>query len=242
MVGSSSRASAPSCEKSWICPCQYIVETSYSLWCSNKNGWTFKQYNSKQSNIVIYAGIVNKFNSWNLAYFDRKCFCGLDFKIMMHYSTVAIIFYQIITISISDYFHITTRMHSSRMRTVRPRSGRLLGGCLPRRICPGGCLPRGVCPGGVCLGGLCPGGVSAAQGGVCLGGVCPWTESLTGVKTLPRRNYVADGKNACSNKVKAYSAMNWPGGATISLYNLTSLLIYVYPRSVHGELYNRVFP
>ena len=69
-----------------------------------------------------------------------------------------------------------TRMHSSRMRTVRC-SGRwggvwggvCLGGCMPR----GGCLPRG--------------------GGDCLGvdvHLPLWTESQTGVKTLPFRNFV----------------------------------------------------
>ena len=47
-------------------------------------------------------------------------------------------------------FDITTRMHSSRMRTVRC-SGRLGGGrCLPkgglpeRCVCPGGCTPPTV--------------------------------------------------------------------------------------------------
>ena len=180
MVGSFSRVGAPSCEKSWICPCQYIVETSYSLWCSNKNGWTFKQYNSKQSNIVIYAGIVNKFNSWNLAYFDRKCFCGLDFKIMMHYSTVAIIFYQIITISNQIISNQSQIIFISQQECIPVGcvpyvrcSGRLLGGVCPGGSAQGGCLPGGVCPGGVSLGGLCPGGVSAAQGGVCLGGCLP---------------------------------------------------------------------
>ena len=81
-----------------------------------------------------------------------------------------------------------TRMHSSRMCTVRC-SGRLLwrdcvcpGGCLakgqwclPGGVCPdawGGCLPRGCLPGG-CLPrvGVCPWGVVSDQlhrgGGVC---------------------------------------------------------------------------
>ena len=163
-----------------ICPCQYIVETSYSLWCSNKNGWTFKQYNSKQSNIVIYAGIVNKFNSWNLVYFDRKCFCGLDFKIMMHYSTVAIIFYQIITISNQIISNQSQIIFISQQECIPVGcvpyvrcSGRLLGGVCPGGSAQGGVCPGGVCPGGVSLGGLCPGGVSAAQGGVCLGGCLP---------------------------------------------------------------------
>ena len=80
----------------------------------------------------------------------------------------------------------TTRMHSSRMRTVRC-SSRLSGGvsaqgegCLPSG---GVCLEKGgVCPGGVslwgvCLGGGQPGEVSAqevsTQGVVCLGGCLP---------------------------------------------------------------------
>ena len=43
--------------------------------------------------------------------------------------------------------HDLTRMHSSRMRTVRC-SGHLVGGA---SVCPGGCLPGGgVCPDGVC--------------------------------------------------------------------------------------------
>ena len=50
---------------------------------------------------------------------------------------------------LSSEYRLETRMHSSRMRTVR-YSGRLRGG---------GCLPGGVCLGGVCLGGGClPGG------------------------------------------------------------------------------------
>ena len=79
-------------------------------------------------------------------------------------------------------------------------------GCLPRGrgVCPGsvfprgvstwGCLPRGCLPRGICLG-VSTRGVSAW--GMCLsrGGVSPiacwntppplWTESQTGVKTLP---------------------------------------------------------
>ena len=71
--------------------------------------------------------------------------------------------------------HTPTRMHSSRMRTVLC-SGRRGGG-----VCPGAggiC----VCPGGVCL------GVSGRH-------PLPWTESQTGVKTLPSRNYIVDGNN-----------------------------------------------
>ena len=79
---------------------------------------------------------------------------------------------------------VSTRMHSSRMCTVRS-SSRLVeeclsrgmfaqGECLPRRlclprpgVCLGGCLPRG----GVCLGDVCPGG--CLPGGVCPGGCLP---------------------------------------------------------------------
>ena len=97
-----------------------------------------------------------------------------------------------------EVLNARTRMHSSRMLTVRC-SGRLWGGggvgvCLGGVSAQMGCLPRG----GVSWGW----GVSA-QGGVCIvGGVCrggclpntpPWTEWQTGVKTLPCHNYVADG-------------------------------------------------
>ena len=111
------------------------------------------------------------------------------------------------------YKYELKRMHSSRMRTVRC-SGRVGGGCLPRGvstqgelsgyggICLGvsawGCLPRGCLPKGGCLrrGGISLGGVclEGFAWGVCQGGGCParhplWTESQTGVKTLPLRNY-----------------------------------------------------
>ena len=60
-----------------------------------------------------------------------------------------------------------------------------------------------------CAGGVCPGRGVSAQGGVCPGGICPggstqwavcgrppvWTEWQTGVKTLPFRNFIADGNN-----------------------------------------------
>ena len=59
--------------------------------------------------------------------------------------------------------HYETRMHSSRMRTVR--SARRGGGVSAEEGMPaqGGVCLGGVCPGG---GGVCPGG----SGGVCLGG------------------------------------------------------------------------
>ena len=87
---------------------------------------------------------------------------------------------------------LSTRMHSSRMRTVRS-SGRLMKGmsfyegCLPR-----GCLSWG---GGVCLGervsaqrrGVDPREEVSAQG-VYTSRLL--TESQTGVKTLPFHNFV----------------------------------------------------
>ena len=63
----------------------------------------------------------------------------------------------------------------------------------------GRCLPGGVCPGGECL----PHEWVSAYGVSTQWSVCPevgvcqthllWTESQTGVKTLPCRNYVAEG-------------------------------------------------
>ena len=73
-----------------------------------------------------------------------------------------------------------TRMHSSKMRTVRcsghlggrclPGGGEVvcLGGCLPRGSAQGQCLSRGRLPGGVCQGECLSRGVSS-QGG-CLPG------------------------------------------------------------------------
>ena len=82
----------------------------------------------------------------------------------------------------------TTRMLSSRMRTI---SGCLReGGC----VCPEGCLPGGGCRpggvsaqggGGVCLVGLSAwgclsgGGASTQREGVCSGGMCLPREILT---------------------------------------------------------------
>ena len=120
------------------------------------------------------------------------------------------------------YIFVTqkTRMHSSRMRTVRCSSH--LGGCVSaqgvsawgvctgRDVClgglsawgcllrgfsaRGGCLPREVCPGGMSAWGLSTQGVSAQ--GECLLHTPPlWTESQMPMKTLPCNNYVADGNN-----------------------------------------------
>ena len=83
------------------------------------------------------------------------------------------------TINNKKYYHCSlfrnlcvTRMHSSRMRTVRC-SGHLGGG---------GFLPMG-CLGGVCLGGICPVGLFAQEGVSAWGSVCPG-ESVQGC--LPR--------------------------------------------------------
>ena len=91
---------------------------------------------------------------------------------------------------------LLTIMHSSRMRAVHCSSHLLWEGVSAKKgvgvsgqrgiyqggVCPGGYLPRGVCPGG-CL----PRG--------CLVDTPLWTEWQTPVKTLPCRNYVADGNN-----------------------------------------------
>ena len=92
--------------------------------------------------------------------------------------------------------NLKARMHSSRMCTVHC-SSRLLGVggvCAEGVSAKGGsaqgrCLPRGdVCPGGsVCSGGCLPGGGLPKT-------PLLWTEWQTLVKTLPCRNYVADGK------------------------------------------------
>ena len=75
-------------------------------------------------------------------------------------------------------------MHSSRMRTVRC-SSRLLKGCLP-----GGLSVRGVCPG--VRGGLSRGCLPKCM----LGYTPPPVDRMTDrCKTLPCRNYVADGNN-----------------------------------------------
>ena len=83
---------------------------------------------------------------------------------------------------------MVTRIHSSRMHTVRC-SSHLGGSACEGSVCPGGvCLPGVVSAcqrvsacGGVCL------GVSTCQGIVCLsGGVClPGVSACQGVYTFP---------------------------------------------------------
>ena len=87
--------------------------------------------------------------------------------------------------SMSCSFHLKmfkTRMHSSRMLTVRC-SGRLLGG---------GVSAQGVCDQGVCV---CPGALSASPGGTSARSPPPMNRITDRCKTLPCLNYVADGDN-----------------------------------------------
>ena len=114
----------------------------------------------------------------------------------------------------------STKMHSSRMRTVRC-SSRLWGGgggvCFVHTGIPPGqttplgrmCLPKEecVCPGGgVSAEGGLPGGGGSAQEGCLLGGIPVCTEADTPppcgqnsshmfVKILHCHNFVADGNN-----------------------------------------------
>ena len=90
-----------------------------------------------------------------------------------------------------------TRVHSSRMRTVRC-SGHLSGdvypgGCLPGGVSARGCVPRGVCAqGGVCPGGVCPGGC-VPRGGVCPGGCLPRGSGVSSHEDcLPRGFYLVE--------------------------------------------------
>ena len=96
-----------------------------------------------------------------------------------------------------------TRMHSSRMYTVRC-SGRpwwcLTGGVSTGGVCPGGCLPRGVSAQSGCL----PRGVSVCQG-VCLparGCLLRWV-SAQGVSTQG---------SVCPEWVSAQGGVCLPGG------------------------------
>ena len=96
-------------------------------------------------------------------------------------------------------------MHCSGIRTVRC-SGRLgkgvsaqgwgclsgggvwPGRSLPGGVSPGGCLPRGCLP----RENVCP--------SACWETPPPWTEWRAGIKSLPCRNYVADGNNQYFNE------------------------------------------
>ena len=84
-----------------------------------------------------------------------------------------------------DVYWLSTRMHSSRMRTVLCREEGL---CLPRD--GGGCLQRGVLAWG-CV----------PQHALGRGDVCGQNSWHMLVKTLPFHNYVADSKNkTCTEK------------------------------------------
>ena len=133
-------------------------------------------------------------------------------------------------------------------RVVHPSmqwaGGVCLRGCLPRgvsaqRVSAWGCLPGGVCLGGVCQ------GVSAwevsAQGGVCLGvsagGVsrhpspCEWNDWQTGVKTLPCRNYVADG-----NKLIRYFLIQ-----NARQFNSLYIILVLWSMVSHLKSYSKQF-
>ena len=110
-----------------------------------------------------------------------------------------------------------TRMHSSRMRTVRSSSHvypsmHWAAGCVcvyPRMHCAGGCLPGGICPGEVSALGVYPS--------------MHWDRHLLPVnrmtdrcKTLPCRNYVADGNN--SSKTLKITDWGWTRRSLLLLY------------------------
>ena len=95
------------------------------------------------------------------------------------------------------------------MRTVRCSSRLLEGVCLPRgrdvsahrgRL-PGGCLPGGCLPRGVS--GRNPPGRHPPWADTTL-----WTEWQKFVKTLPCRNYVADGNNVIQEETCRFSRLS----------------------------------
>ena len=84
----------------------------------------------------------------------------------MNYESLANLIDKVKSVSKQDV--LTTRMDSSRMRTIRYSSRLLVSaqgvsaqGCQPRGCLPRGCLSGGCLPGGVCPGGCLPRGVSA---------------------------------------------------------------------------------
>ena len=110
--------------------------------------------------------------------------------------------------------HNTTRMHYSRMHTVRS-SGRILGGGSASGMsAPGGCLllegvsaPGGVCSQGVCSwgdGGVCSGGMST------LGGV--WSQGVS----------APGGGGVCSRGVSAPKGSVCSGGGVSTLGGVVS--------------------
>ena len=132
----------------------------------------------------------------------------------------------------------TTRMHSSRMRTVRS-SGRLMylgvggvknakkkkklfGGCLLWGVvCSGGCLlPGGVCSEGVSAPGVSVPGGSALEGGCLLHGV----SALGGVcfqGVLLQRGGVYSGGCGIPACTEADTPTPHPGGQTDACKNIT---------------------
>ena len=106
-------------------------------------------------------------------------------------------------------------VQSAAVAADREVSARRGGGCLTRVCLPRGCLSWGCLPWGVCASGVSAWGLSAQEGvsqGVSTGGCLPGRGSTqgivwktpplpceqndwqTGMKTLPCRNYVTDGK------------------------------------------------
>ena len=97
--------------------------------------------------------------------------------------------------AVAEILFFQTRMHSSRMHTVAITWG--------EGVCPGGCLlRRGVCLGDVSAWGMCLPRMCLPDGmgwGVSVQGVSgrhtpPPVDRMTDTcKTLPCRNYAADG-------------------------------------------------
>ena len=87
-----------------------------------------------------------------------------------------------------------TRMHSSRMSTVRC-SSRLLGGLCPGDLSAWGVSACGGLPSGFLTRGCLPRGLSAQEGGVCLGGYLPGGGCLLDTQ-LPSVDRMTD---ACEN-------------------------------------------
>ena len=102
------------------------------------------------------------------------------------------------------------------MRTVRCSRNLLEGVCLPRGegcVCSGGgmCLPiGGVCLWGVFPGDVCPGGCLAEtpRADTPRADTNLWTEWQKLVKTLPCRNYVADGNNVIQEETSRFGRLS----------------------------------
>ena len=122
-------------------------------------------------------------------------------------------------------FYITTRIHSSRMRTARslPYRGRVLcpeGGGLSREgLCPGG-----LCPGGgslsmwwvsVQVGSICPGGSLSGEVSVQVVGLCPGGGSLSRWWVSVQVGSICPGGEYLSRGVSVWGGL-CPGGGSLS--------------------------